>query len=240
MSEQPTLPSPGPRRDELDLLVTEYNALRAELLDHYASQRTILQLYLAAVGIIAGFAVSGIKQDIVVLVALVSPVFWWLHMNASARIELIDSYLRDVLSTRAQQLGSTWVFRWEDLKTWVWTNFPWRLVLRIGTGLHGNAWTMYLLPSALSLVWTGRDAVSIIFHLSAGTQDQTILFWAWLTSFGFNVLLILREIVSFQTWRINIDCGGSITLEPKPAVFSWYWFPWHWGKDLVRGLKRGS
>ena len=99
---------------EASLLIAEFNALRAEMLDNFQTARTVATLYLAAVGAIFFAVLSGsANPSVILLIPGVTVIFWWIHLDTRMIVAMLGGYL-DILSKRARELGSDRIFFWEQ------------------------------------------------------------------------------------------------------------------------------
>jgi hypothetical protein len=140
---------------EANLLIAEFNALRAEMLDNFQTARTVATLYLAAVGAIFFAVLSGsANPNVILLVPGITIIFWWIHLDTRRIVAMLGGYL-EILSKRARELGSERIFFWEqeirlkdrrlcEIPCGFW---PWK----IGAALDGVAYMIYAPPGILSL-----------------------------------------------------------------------------------------
>ena len=192
---------------EMTFLVTEFEALRSEFLDNLGTARTIVGLFLVSLGAIGSFAVSGrITPQVLVILPLLSSVFWWVHLDTRMVVSEIAQYIATQLAPQARELGSIRSFAWED---WLRTRSPkanthpssafW--AFRLSTGLDGSAWPIYLLPSVLSLLLTIEGATDpILLFKEEAHRSFYYPVWLWWLGGGLQALLIGRALAIERAW----------------------------------------
>jgi hypothetical protein len=78
---------------EANLLIAEFNALRAEMLDNFQTARTVATLYLAAVGAIFFAVLSGsANPNVILLVPGITIIFWWIHLDTRRIVAMLGGY----------------------------------------------------------------------------------------------------------------------------------------------------
>jgi hypothetical protein len=167
--------------NEVVLLIAEFNALRAEILDNFNTARSVASIYLAAVGAVGLAAVSGnVSPNIIVVVPIVTALFWWVHLDTRMVVSLIGVYLRH-LSSRAQELASSsQVFSWEEFQRGDVRKKPAYFPLRVASALDGLAWPLYTFPAALALFLTRRGASEPLKIYAERSTGEEFLFPVWL------------------------------------------------------------
>jgi hypothetical protein len=79
----------------VDVALAEFNALRAELVNHMVAQATVMGVGLTALGVIFGFAIrDGGDRQLLLVVPLVTALVSLLHAGRNYQITLIGSYIR--------------------------------------------------------------------------------------------------------------------------------------------------
>jgi len=196
------------RRDrEMTFLITEFNVLRSEFIDNLGTARTMIGLFLVSLGAVGSLAVSGhITPQVIVILPLLSSVFWWVHLDTRMVVAEIALYIATQLAPQARELGSERSLAWED---WIRTastethTHPssafW--VFKLSTGLDGSAWPVYLLPSILALVLTveGATAPILLFKTQAHSSFYYPV-WLWWLGGGLQILLVGRAFTIERTW----------------------------------------
>ena len=100
--------------NETNLLIAEFNALRAEMIDNFQTARTIVTIYLTGVGAVFFSVISGtVNPNVTILIPIITAIFWWVHLDTRMIVAILGGYL-DKLSERARFLGSDKIFIWEQ------------------------------------------------------------------------------------------------------------------------------
>lgn len=191
---------------ELTLLITEFQALHAEILDSLGTARTLVGLFLVSLGALASVAVSGrVTPQVLVILPLLSAVFWCLHLDTRMVVAEIALYVATCLAPQARALGSERSLGWES-----WLRCPpgggarpsssfW--AYKLSTGLDGSAWPVYLLPSLLALVLTIEGATAPLFLFRANSGHIFYYpVWLWWLGALLQGLLILRAYGIESDW----------------------------------------
>jgi hypothetical protein len=189
----------GQSERETTLLVAEFNALRSELLDHLGTARTIVGLYLISVGTIASLAVSGrFTPQIIVILPLLSAIFWWVHLDTRMAVTEIGRYIAAGLVPHAQELGSHRCFGWE--KTLRGRAGWW--LFKFSSGLDGSAWPIYLLPSILALFLMREGATAPITLVTEVGTVRSFQYpvWLWWLTATLQFLLTIRAFAIERSW----------------------------------------
>lgn len=203
---------------EATFLVMEYEALRSEILDNLGTARTMIGLFLLSVGAIGGLAVSGsATPTILVILPLLSGVFWWVHLDTRMIVTEIGCYIASRLAPRARALSSEESLAWEDsLRTAAnaaerRSSAFW--AFKFSTGLDGSAWPIYLLPSLLSLSLTADGATApILLFTDQAHRSFFYPLWLWWVGALLQPLLVARALTTERSWW---NAGRSVHREPN-------------------------
>lgn len=191
---------------EVTFLVMEYEALRSEILDNFGTARTMVGLFLLSLGAIGGFAVSGrATPKILVILPLLSAVFWWVHLDTRMIVTEIGCYISSRLAPRARALGSEESLAWEDTLRDTSNTDPCSpssfRVFKFSTGLDGSAWPIYLLPSLLSLSVTADGATTpILLFIDQTNRSFYYPVWLWWVGALLQLLLVARAFITESKW----------------------------------------
>lgn len=93
-ASRPSESKPADKR--IDVVIAEYNAMRAEITNRTTIQVTLLGTGITAIGIVVGFSV-GEHPDrrLLLLVPVIAAIALFLFVNESYRIHVIGDYIRD-------------------------------------------------------------------------------------------------------------------------------------------------
>lgn len=206
---------------ELSVLLAEFNALRAEVIENFITARTILGLHFTAVGAIAALALSGdVHPRILILIPLISALLWWLHLDTRMSIGILGGYLNTVLRERAKQLtGSALSLFWEkgirELKGSMEAETFWPL--RGSEGVSWGAWSIYFIPSALALLLTTPGTKTVIPRTPPLPNSDIMAlpgslggYSLWGFAIVLNLLLLARSFVTERAWMREAGSGWKI------------------------------
>jgi hypothetical protein len=192
---------------ECDLLICEYNALRAEMLDNFQTARTLLTVYLTAVGTIFFAVISGsVDAHSIILIPAISTIFWWIHLDTRMIVSMLGAYLNK-LSARARELSSDRIFRWEEeirfnqraSRQIHLALLPWKIL----GSIDGAAYMIYMPPSAIALWITYGKIGSVTLYQDAATRSKVFFTFpasAWWISAAALLVVFGRAIVTENAW----------------------------------------
>jgi len=197
----------GNPENETSLLIAEFNALRGEMIDNFQTARTIVTIYLTAVGAIFFAVFSGsVTAKVTLLVPAISAIFWWVHLDTRMIVAILGGYL-DKISERARVLGSDKIFIWEQeirLKDrTIFKIHPGLIPWKIGGALDGVAYLIYLPPSIIAL-WISYGKVGGLTLYEDPTTKLKPFFvfpeYTWWISLIAVLIVFLRAIITDRTW----------------------------------------
>ncbi|BBH70766.1 hypothetical protein ACTI_74510 [Actinoplanes sp. OR16] len=98
------------------IVLAEYAALRAEMLNKTTTRHTLLGFYVTALGVVLGFVLSGRSGDQLLLIIPILTCAFGISIEAEGRDKRhMGRYIDDVLRpTLAHQVDSTDVLIWES------------------------------------------------------------------------------------------------------------------------------
>lgn len=180
-----------PRRDETDVVLAEFTALRAEILQTLSQQWLILAFDLTAAGAIFSIAQSSHNIRLLLILPVVTYSLIEQYLKNFKMLMRLGDYIREILSPKVHyDLG------WE---AWLKPQFIPRKKqgrLRRLIGSFSPLPAIFLLISIVALVWV---AIYLSNPHSVSTSSQQLFWVLW------SVCVILTAFSAISVSRVWID-----------------------------------
>ena len=200
-----------------EMLLAEFAALRAEILQRMSLQWNIFALQLTAAGVVFSFALSNPSHTgFLLILPIISFALAGRYVSQSLSIQRIGTYIREVLEAKSELHWEAWTkTRPPRRRTLTWLNphfltFP-------GTAVIALAWVA-------PYVWTSHN-------ISVGKRVLIIVIWLIgivVTALSFQLIARIVSRYWSESWRLRFSefpanengdhaISGETPLSPKNA-----------------------
>lgn len=181
-----------PRAVDQEMLLAEFTALRAEILQRSSLQWNIFALQLTAAGVIFSFALSGPSHiGFLLILPMISYALAARYISHFVVIQALGTYIHDVLEVRAKG----------ELQWQTWYRAQPLSLHRVLSWLNAN-FLVFPGPAVIALAWVAP----YVWESHASVGKHVLVIIIWLIGIAVTVLsiqMISSRLSSFQgrSWR---------------------------------------
>jgi hypothetical protein len=191
--ESDTEPGDDEKPIQMNALVAEFNAVRAEILFRATSQGTLMQINITAAGAIASFALAGSGNlRMLIIISILSPLLGMLWIDHHNSIAKLGGYIKERIKADYERVAP---FTYPDYKDY-----------------------MDASPSTRTDIISFSAAVLVTFGflpLSAGLYVSYQEGWASMVPTIFALILQLLFVLQFARAFWGLSFGRRETAEPN-------------------------